>query len=283
MDISNKRLTEFRKLIYSHYEKEGRQFPWRINTNDPSNAWGILVSELMLQQTQTSRVVVYWERWMEKWPTADLLNKAPLEEVLKEWSGLGYNRRARYLKECASIIARDLGGKVPENPKDLEKLPGIGPYTAGAIACFAYNFPSVFIETNIRSVIIHFFFLNMEAVTDREIMPVIDTVMDRSNPRKWYWSLMDYGAALKKSGSNPNRRSAHYNKQSAFNGSLRQIRGSIVRSLVTVGPATAESLGNEIRKNLGNSVKEEDLYRAIKALIKESLVAEEDGKYKIKK
>jgi len=265
---------EFKNIIYSAYEREGRFFPWRENTE----AWGILVSEFMLQQTQTGRVVSYWERWMKKWPSPACLDRASLEEVLKEWSGLGYNRRARNLKECGRIIARDFGGKVPAVPQTLEKLPGIGPYTAGAIACFAWNYPAVFIETNIRAVMLHFFFHGQEGITDREIMPLLEQALDRDNPRKWYWALMDYGAALKKLTPNPSRRSAHYKRQGTFSGSFRQIRGSLLRSLVSLGPATAE----ELRSRLDVPAEEEDFYRALEALGRDFMVAEESGKYRIK-
>ena len=268
-------VTEFRRHIYSFYEKEGRSFPWRENT-DP---WGILVSEFMLQQTQTSRVIPYWLRWMEIWPSPDQLNAASLEEVLKEWSGLGYNRRAKRLKECSRVIVRDLEGKVPVTPEALEILPGIGPYTAGAIACFAYNYPSTFIETNIRSAILHYFFPGENRITDRELMPILEAVLDRDNPRKWYWALMDYGAAIKKLNPNPNRRSAHYSRQSAFAGSFRQIRGSLIRTLVSSGPATAE----ELRARLNIPVEETDFQKALESLGRESLVAEEGGKYTIGK
>jgi len=265
---------EFRNIVYTAYEKAGRSFPWRDNLAP----WGILVSEIMLQQTQTERVVLYWKRWMEKWPSPAALAEAPLEEVLKEWSGLGYNRRCRYLKECALRIVRDFDGTVPAAPGLLTELPGIGPYTAGAIACFAYNFPSVFIETNIRSVMLHFFFQGQEGITDRQILPVIESTLDLSNPRRWYWALMDYGAVLKKNSPNPARRSAHYKKQSAFSGSLRQIRGSLVRALVSSGRATADEL--RIRMDVPSG--ETDFYTALKALCKELLVTEEGGEYRIR-
>ena len=267
---------KFRILIYSAFRKNKRSFPWReIKTVDP---WGILVSEIMLQQTQTERVISYWKRWMEKWPSPAALCQAPLDDILREWSGLGYNRRARYLKECACIISSQMEGKIPETPEELAKLPGVGPYTAGAVACFAYNYPSVFIETNIRSVMLHFFFLEQEKVNDKEIMPLIAASLDRKNPRKWYWALMDYGAVLKKLKTNPGRRSAHYSKQDTFSGSLRQIRGSLVRALVSHGSATAE----ELRSRLDVKTEEEGFYRALEALCKDSMVAEEGGKYKIK-
>jgi A/G-specific adenine glycosylase len=265
---------EFRSVIYSHYEKEGRDFPWR---QDKVSPWGILVSEFMLQQTQTERVVPYWNRWMEKWPGPGDLCAATLEEALREWSGLGYNRRGRYLKECAGIICEKHGAQVPGTPGELVTLPGIGPYAAGAIACFAYNYPAVFIETNIRAVMIHFFFGSREAIKDSEIFPVLAECLDRRNPRKWYWALMDYGARLKKLTPNPGRRSAHYTPQGAFKGSFRQIRGGIIRILVSSGPAGAA----EIKKRLDTETGEEDFYRALGALEKESLVAEEGGMYRI--
>jgi A/G-specific adenine glycosylase len=263
---------EFKSLIYANYEKAGRAFPWRAAAVSP---WGVLVSEFMLQQTQTDRVIPYWERWMRLWPGPGDLAGASLEEILREWSGLGYNRRARYIGECAGIITEEHGGRVPDTPDKLLPLPGIGSYTAGAIACFAYNYPSVFIETNIRSAVIHFFFQDREAVADREIVPILESALDRDNPRQWYWALMDYGAALKKITANPNRRSAHYIRQSPFEGSFRQLRGSLIRSLISQGPAAAEEL---LRRT---GIERDHLYRALEALKKESMVAEEGGIYKI--
>jgi A/G-specific adenine glycosylase len=232
----------------------------------------------MLQQTQTERVVDYWTRWMKKWPTPEDLHRASLEEVLREWSGLGYNRRGRYLKECARIIAVTLGGKVPQIPRELVRLPGIGPYAAGAVACFAYNYPSVFVETNIRAAALHFFFKDREGVKDRELYPMLEAALDRKDPRKWYWALMDYGAALKKLTPNPSRRSAHHHRQSPFEGSFRQIRGSLVRALVSGGPQDAAAL----RGRLDVRAEEEDFYKALDALERESIVAEKGGVYRIR-
>ncbi|MFP3043064.1 A/G-specific adenine glycosylase [Treponema primitia] len=268
--------TEFRNIIYTNFKKAGRVFPWRQDT-DP---WGVLVSEFMLQQTQTDRVIPYWERWMKLWPKPGDLAKASLEEVLREWSGLGYNRRARYLKECAACITAEYRGKVPDTPEGLLPLPGIGAYTAGAISCFAYNYPAVFIETNIRATVIHFYFQERlkaldNKISDAEIFPILESVLDKRNPRKWYWALMDYGAALKKITPNPNRRSAHYTRQSPFEGSFRQVRGRLIRTLVSEGPASAK----ELRKRTG--IEKTDLYKALEALQKESMVAEEDGVYRI--
>ncbi|MDR1588007.1 MAG: A/G-specific adenine glycosylase [Treponema sp.] len=266
-------IEEFRNLIRSNYEKEGRKFPWR----DRADPWGILVSEFMLQQTQTERVLPYWTRWMKIWPRPQDLAKASLEEALREWSGLGYNRRCVFLKNCAAEIAGKHKGLVPETCGELDALPGIGPYTAGAIACFAYNQPVVFIETNIRAAVIHFFFPDRDAVRDCEIMSVLEKVLDRKNPRQWYYALMDYGAALKKVTVNPNRRSAHYAKQSRFEGSFRQLRGRVVKTLALDGPGKAEQIG--LRTGIGP----EELYRVLEVLEKESVVAEKGGVYKIRK
>jgi A/G-specific adenine glycosylase len=263
---------EFREAVYANYERAGRSFPWRQRISP----WGVLVSEFMLQQTQTDRVVPYWERWLERWPAPADLAATPLEETLREWSGLGYNRRGKNLKECARIITEKYGGMVPQTPEKLLPLPGIGAYTAGAVACFAYNYPSVFIETNIRAAVIHFFFQNIEEITDTELFPVLEASLDKQNPRKWYWALMDYGAALKKLISNPGRKSAHYTKQSRFEGSFRQLRGVLIKSLVSQGPAAAEEL---VRRT---GAEPERLYKALEALEKDFMVAEKGGLYRIR-
>ena len=271
-------IEQFRKIILDFYSLSGRSFPWRYNT-DP-NPWGVLVSEFMLQQTQTSRVVSYWEKWMKLWPSPADLAAAPLEKVLLEWSGLGYNRRAKNLRDCAVIITEKYGGMVPRVPEELILLPGIGAYTAGAIACFAWNFPAIFIETNIRAVLIHFFFQEKTDIRDAELFPILEQVLDHSNPRVWYWALMDYGAELKKLTKNPNRKSAHYVKQSPFIGSFRQIRGVVIKTLSAKGPQEAAVLQNEVKEVL-KTLKEEDYYRALEMLKKEMMVAEEGGVYRI--
>jgi A/G-specific adenine glycosylase len=262
---------EFRKIIYSHYDTAGRAFPWRTTISP----WGVLVSEFMLQQTQTERVIPYWERWMSLWPTPGALANSSMKDALREWSGLGYNRRGRYIKNCADIIEQKYHSKVPETPEILILLPGIGPYTSGAIACFAYNYPAVFIETNIRAVMLHFFFNDRKDVNDREIFPILKSALDRENPRKWYWALMDYGAALKKVTVNPNRRSAHYTRQSPFAGSFRQMRGMVIKTLAAEGPGNVDDL--KWRTGLGKKY----LYKVLEVLEKDLMVAEEEGVYRI--
>ena len=214
-------------MILDFYRQEGRTFPWR-ETRDP---YAILVSELMLQQTQTERVVPKYLAWLETFPTAADLAAAPFPQVLAAWSGLGYNRRAGYLQSACRQVVEEWGGAFPRTAGELETLPGVGPYTARAVATFAFGQPEVFIETNIRSVYLFFFFSDQEKVSDSQLMPLIQATLYHEDPRTWYYALMDYGAQLKKSTANPNRQSRHYSRQSRFEGSLRQARGAIVRSL----------------------------------------------------
>jgi A/G-specific adenine glycosylase len=265
------KIKEFQKTILSYYNEAGRSFPWR-----GADPWGVMVSEFMLQQTQTDRVIPYWENWIRLWSSPKALAQASMEEALRHWSGLGYNRRCYHLKNSAAIISTEYNGKVPETPDSLRLLPGIGPYIAGAIACFAYNVPSVFIETNIRSTMIHFFFPGRDDVKDSEIFPILKKTLYKKDPRTWYYALMDYGASLKKLTVNPSRRSAHYSKQSPFIGSFRQARGKIIKSLASVGSSKVEEL------KLTCGLSEEKLYCVLERLVKESLVAEEGGIYRIK-
>jgi A/G-specific adenine glycosylase len=264
-------IAEFKDIIYRNFEKAGRRFPWRENCSP----WGVLVSEFMLQQTQTERVIPYFAHWMTAWPTPESFYKASLEEALRSWSGLGYNRRCRLLKECAAYITVNCSGRIPQTPETLLPLPGIGPYTSGAIACFAYNYPAIFIETNIRAVMLHFFFKGRTNVKDADLVPFLEASLDKSNPRKWYWALMDYGVILKKLTINPNRRSAHYAKQSKFEGSFRQRRGKIVKILAASGSADI----GQLEENTG--MAKEELYPVLEALKKDLMIAEHGGKYKI--
>ncbi len=218
---------KFQNTIWSHYKKHKRDLPWR-KTKDP---YKILVSEIMLQQTQAFRVVPKYESFLKKFPTVDVLARATLKDVLREWRGLGYNRRALYLKQCAEVLMKNFGGKFPKDFDTLISLPGIGPATAGDLMVFAWNIPVVVIETNIRSVFIHFFFKNKKKVHDKEILPLIEKTLDTENSREWYWALFDYGAFLKKK-INPSRKSIHYTKQAQFNGSYRQKRAEILRLIL---------------------------------------------------
>lgn len=218
---------QFRALILRHYATQGRSLPWR-ETSDP---YAILVSEVMLQQTQVGRVLEKYPRFLAAFPDFSTLAHAPLQEVFKVWVGLGYNRRARFLQNAAAAVMREYQGALPSSFKFLVQLPGIGTYTAGALMVFAFNQPVVLLETNIRTTFIHFFFRDDTYIPDRALLPLIDHTMDRSDPRTWYNALMDYGVNLKRLYRNPARKSAHYRPQSPFRDSLRQVRGAVLRLL----------------------------------------------------
>jgi len=229
--LSRKRINSFQQQIKRFYNENKRDMPWR----DKVDPYYILVSEFMLQQTQAERVLLKYDPFITRFPDFQTLSRAGLKEVLAAWQGLGYNRRVINLKETAEEIISRYSGKVPESTEELIQLPGIGKATAGAILAFVFNKPSVFIETNIRRVFIHFFFQDKKDIQDKEIMPLVEKTLDHENPRHWYYALMDYGAMLKKQGSNPNRKSAHYSRQAPFEGSNRQARGAILRHLLNNG------------------------------------------------
>jgi A/G-specific adenine glycosylase len=231
----NPTIAAFKKTIWAHYRREGRRaLPWR-HTRNP---YAILVSEIMLQQTQVARVEEYYKRFIKRFPNFRSLASAKTSDVLRAWQGLGYNRRALFLKRSAEMVVKEYGGKLPADRMALESLPGIGRGTSGSLMAFAFNKPEVFIETNIRRVFIHFFFKKRKRVTDAELERYIESSVDRKDPREWYWALMDYGAAMSAAGVvmkdiNPNRQSAHYKKQAMFAGSDRELRGKIMRSTLS--------------------------------------------------
>lgn len=231
------------------------------------------MSEIMLQQTQTDRVVPKYVSWLNAYPTPGALAKAPLAEVLELWSGLGYNRRALALARAASMI--DASGRFPDAEDSLLELPGVGSYTARAVLAFAFDRPVVLVETNIRAVFLHCFFEEEERVPDAKIFPLIEASLDRGDPRKWYYALMDYGMMLKRSLGNPNKRSAHYVKQSPFADSNRRIRGSLLKELGRRGKADAEELAGAL------PFSRERVEKAIGELMAEGFVAESSGVYRL--
>jgi A/G-specific adenine glycosylase len=240
----NKLLTDagvawFRNLIYEYYAKNKRDFAWR-NTTDP---YHIVVSEIMLQQTQTSRVVEKYAQFIATLPTFAALASASQREVLTLWSGLGYNRRGLALQKIAQRVQEEFAGQLPNNPEILQTFSGIGPNTAGSICAFAFNKPVVFIETNIRAVYIHMFCKERaDKVHDKELLPLIAQTVDQSQAREWYYALMDYGVMLKKAHKNPSRKSASHARQSTFEGSERQIRGMIIKMLTQFHALSFEQL-----------------------------------------
>ena len=228
----------FRQTVFDYFHNNGRDFPWR-HTSDPYEIW---VSEIMLQQTQTERVIPKYEAFIAAFPTIQSLALADEFEVLRLWQGLGYNRRGLALHRGAKQVMSLFNGEVPKTEVELLTLPGIGAYTAGAICAFAYNKPVVIIETNIRRVFIYHYFSTCHEVHDKELMPLISETVDLENPREWYYALMDYGASMAKKMPNPNRKSKHYIRQVKFEGSNRQVRGAIIKYSLENPKLTFQSL-----------------------------------------
>ncbi|MGB8366791.1 MAG: hypothetical protein WCD44_00375, partial [Candidatus Babeliales bacterium] len=245
MELARNKIRLFQEFIWNFYHTNGRIFAWR-NIRDP---YKIVVSEIMLQQTQTYRVEQKYEQFIIELATFDNLASASLRTIFSLWQGLGYNRRALYLQKIAQKVTEEFGGQLPDSPAILETFPGIGKATAASICAFAFNSPTIFIETNIRAVFIHSFFPQQTSVTDKNIMPLIEQTLDESNPREWYYALMDYGVAIKKRYPQLTKKSAHYNKQSKFEGSDRQIRGMIIKILTGHQKVTKKQLIALLKNN----------------------------------
>lgn len=236
------KIKDFKKVVMEYYMQSRRDLPWRRT----KNPYHILVSEIMLQQTQVDRVLPKYQEFLRRFPTVRALANASTADVLKMWQGLGYNRRALALKKAAEKIITDFNGIVPRTLEHLVQLPGIGPYTAAAVCAFAYNQPHPMMETNIRTVLLHHFFPRAVRVADDKLLSVLKTTLDRENPREWYWALMDYGSHLKKITINPTRRSALYRKQSPFRNSNRYLRGQILKLLAEKSPQTKSALARQV-------------------------------------
>jgi A/G-specific adenine glycosylase len=263
---------EFRRTVWAYFEVSGRhELPWRLpDSGGRFDPYAIMVSELMLQQTQVIRVIPKYLAFLRQFPTVQSLAQTELSAVLIAWSGLGYNRRAKYLWQAAQTIVNTFDGVFPPTVAELVTLPGIGKNTAGAIVAYAFNQPVVFIETNVRTVYIHHFFNHQTAVSDAAISQLVTQTLDTDNPRQWYWALMDYGSHLKKTVGNANKQSQSYVKQSAFHGSRRQIRGQVLRQLAGTR-ATFEALQFV--------VNDDRLLAILDDLLNEGLVKLDRGSY----
>ena len=262
---------KFQNDIYSYYREYGRDLPWRVS-DDP---YHILVSEIMLQQTQVQRVIEKYEQFIRIFPDFPSLAKTPLRKILREWQGMGYNRRTIALKQIAQKVVKEFNGNLPTSVETLMTFHGVGMATASAIAAFAFHQPTVFIETNIRRVFIHFFFHDMENIKDTQILPLVERTLDSSNPREWYYALMDYGVMLKQKCENPNRRSAHYQKQSPFQGSNRQTRGMILKLLVQASYISEHDIAQKLH------MREEKLRYNLTQLVKEGFIKKVKGGFTI--
>lgn len=261
---------QFQQQVWNFFQEHRRNFPWRQTTN----LYQILVAEVMLQQTQTSRVVPFFDRFLQTLPTVESLAAVDTETLLKLWQGLGYNRRALFLRSTAQTIQSSFGRVIPANLAQLQTLPGIGPNTAGAILAYAFNQPVIFLETNIRKAFIYHFFPNQPKVSDQEIRPLVAATMDKKNPREWYWALVDYGNWLGRTKTVTNNRSRHYIKQSTFEGSARQLRSHLLR-LILEQPRYQ----NDMAADTSRSASE--LATALGELVAEGFVTNNQGLYTI--
>ena len=253
--------------IFSFYSSHRRSFPWRETTD----RYAILVSEVMLQQTQTHRVVPKYVSFLERFPTVEVLAESSLRDVLSLWVGLGYNRRAVMLHRAAQRVMKDFNGVVPKDRESLLLLPGVGPYVSGAVRAFADNSWSVCIETNIRTVIMYHCFPEVSGkVSDAEIEEKLEALISIAKrrkvaPRDFYAALMDYGSHLKSNGVRLNTKQKGYVAQSPFAGSVRQARGCILKTLTAKGSMRVPQLKKV--------VEHDEFHTALDALVREGVVA----------
>jgi A/G-specific adenine glycosylase len=249
-DFSPQQIKTFQDKILTWYTAHQRDLPWR-KSRDP---YRILVSEIMLQQTQVSRVIPKYESWLDAFPTVHDLAKSPVSEVLKHWSGLGYNRRALNLKKTAQIVSEKYGGKFPHDEKELLALPGIGQYTARAIMCFAFDLQVAVVDINVKKVILTQLLKGPEMrlgdsaseekkVSDKEIAAIADALVPHGRAYDWNQALMDYSSLMLK------KEKIDIPKQSTFKGSRRYYRGQIVKQLLEKKEIALKDLGLLIKKD----------------------------------
>ncbi len=239
--ISRKKIADFQEKILDWYHENQRELPWR-KTRDP---YRILISEVMSQQTQLSRVIPKYEAWIEEFPTIQDLAKAKVSEVLHYWSGLGYNRRALHLKRTAEIIVEKYNGTFSQNEKELLSLPGIGQYTARAVLCFAFNQQIAVVDTNVRKVI-----LTQFSVPEKDIPQIAESLLPHGKAYEWNQALMDYAAAVLKKEKIP------HPLQSTFVGSHRYYRGQILKQLLQKKKIEVKDIGLLVKKDFKESEKE---------------------------
>ncbi len=259
LSLDPARIKALHKEVRALYRRAGRALPFR-ETRDP---YAVAVSETMLQQTQVERVVPKYLAWLERFPDWEALAKADTREVLAAWSGLGYNRRALYLQKLARTVVENFGGELPSDPVVLRKLPGLGPYSANAIAIMAYGRRVAAVDTNVRKVLIHLLELPTETPM-AEIQRIAELVLPRTGIREWHYALMDYARlALPRAA---HRRIPPTSKQSRYEGSNRQIRGEIIRRLTVRKQVSLRAVAEAMGRT------EEDVRRAAEGLEKDGLV-----------
>lgn len=264
--ITPSQIKRFHKKIFSYYAKNKRELVWR-KTTDP---YKILLSELMLQQTQVSRVEHYYIEWTQHWPTIHELAKASRSEVLKMWMGLGYNNRAVRLHKAAQVISTTYKGDVLAAMKNYTEIPGVGRYTAHAVQIFADNADMVTVDTNIRRILLHEFSLPEES-TDDELWTLAQRCLPKGESREWHNALMDYGAQFLTAKTTGIKPKTH---QSKFKGSDRQIRAQILRLLLDK-PQTIIALQSSLK------IQEDRLYTILSKMKRDGLVTQKSNTYKL--
>jgi len=268
MKITNRHIRNFRTKVFAFYKTRGRDLPWR-KTTDP---YKILISEFMLQQTQVSRVIEYFGKWIKLWPTINHLARATRSEVLMAWMGLGYNTRAVNLHRAAKIIIKDYDSNVLEAVECYKEIAGIGEYTSRAVRIFAANADLVTVDTNIRRILIHEFRLS-EDISGGALLSIAERCLPKGRSRKWHNALMDYGALYltgTKTGIRPKTQQSTF-----FKGSDRQIRAHILRTLLLQTSSLSE-LYNTC------SVEEKRLLRILDKMVHEQLIAIRNKRYQLK-
>ena len=265
--IPQEKIKRFQQKVFSFYKRYGRELPWR-NTTDP---YQILVSELMLQQTQVPRVVPYYEQWIARWPTLDALASASRADILKAWMGLGYNNRAVHLHQAVQKITAEFDGDVIAAMKQYKEIPGVGLYTAHAVQIFSTNANLVTVDTNIRRIFIAEFHF-AEDLSTSELWAVAEQCLPPGRSREWHNALMDYGALLqtaKKTGIRPT------SQQSQFDGSDRQLRAAVLRFLLS-GPSSFDA----IHRTVGGAQRR--LKKILGKMVDEGLLMLQNTYYQVK-
>lgn len=275
ISLAPQRIKQFQVKILSWYEENRRELPWREVPFDTSlgqrDPYKILVSEVMSQQTQLSRVIPKYERWMKELPTIASLAAAKQSTVLRLWSGLGYNRRALYLQQSAQAIVHDYHGVWPKDEKELEKLPGIGKYTAAAVACFAFDKQIPVIDTNVRKVILTQLPIQSsksKIQNEKEIEEIAWQLLPKGKAYAWNQSLMDYAALMLK------KEKIVVPKQSKFIGSNRYYRGKILRLLLEKKRIAKKDLGSLLKDDF-NEAENEWLTAILRGLRRDALIKDD--------
>lgn len=292
MKISLSKVKKFQKEILQWYEKNKRPLPWR-ETRDP---YKILVSEVMSQQTQISRVIPKYLEWIKRFPTLQSLAEASTREVLLCWNGLGYNRRALYLQKCARVLIQKTQASVllrntqqvekleaqknkssdsssiskinwPQTEKELKKLPGIGEYTSRALLCFAFDKQIAVVDTNVRRVILTQFQIQNDKFqrSNKEFQEIADELLPHGHAYEWNQALMDYASAMLKNHKIP------ILKQSTFKNSDRYFRGEILRVLLKEKKISFISLEKHFQ-SISKTIATERLRKILQELEKDGFI-----------